>query len=258
MSVADAAIADGALVQVTKQPTKENPTENAARALLAEFGTVKGNSDTRLIVSLAMSGLTVQEYANAERRAIELSAQVDKNSGWQPPKDATGRAKYGPKQSSMASAASTRRQLFGALKHAGIELLGNLPPSGVYNPDTLPAFAHAVNLARAYLKDRGIDWTGQKTEDARRDRQTRAETKTWQQARDMAEAQNPIQPGENRAQWAQRVQEAIPDIEAELIDAARAKIIQAKADALFKELGVNGTADLIEALSAHLHATAKA
>ena len=109
------AIADAGMVPISKQEPKPTSVQNAARALFAEFGKVD-NNPTRVILGLVSSGLTCGEYDMAEQQALAMAKATDEASGWKPAPDAKGRDKYGPKQSSMASAASNRRQVFGAAK----------------------------------------------------------------------------------------------------------------------------------------------
>lgn len=257
MSVADVEISEVGALPIAKSPIVDTTVQTHARAIFAEFGKVVGNGTTRAVIDIAMSGVSCDMYDRIEQAAIEMAKLADKTSGFEAASDAKGAAKYGPRQASMRVQASMRRQLFGAAR-LNLGAVVSIPASGIVNPDTYPGFVQAVNLARAYLKDKGVDWTGRAVDDLRRDRETKKQTATWKQARDMAEAQNPMQAGETLQMWQTRVMEAVPDIEASLIDEARAKELTKRAKALFEEFGVLGTADLIAALQQQVDNSAKA
>ena len=207
----------------------------AARALFAEFGNVD-NRPTRTIVGLAQSGMTCAEYDEAEQQAIGMAKAADTASGWQPPADAKGRAKYGPKQSSMATQASYRRQVFGAAR-LNLTCIVSIPESGIVNPDTFPSFMAAYKAASAWLKNQGIDWQGRATDDLRREKEQRQETAAYREARDQVEKDMPQKPGESIGEWQARIADTIAATIASNADKARDKAIRAAAAKIVEQFG---------------------
>ena len=173
-----------------------------------------------------------------------MADEIDKASGFV--KDEKRR--YGPKRNSLNTQASERRQVFGAIRQGGLETIVSVPESGIVNYDTLPAWQGALASARAYLKQKGVDWQGEASEDKRKHRDQKADSRAWQQARAMAEVQNPQQAGETYAVWQARITEAMQDIRAEIDDAERTKVLKKQAEALFKEYGSMGCLELAEML----------
>lgn len=229
-----------------KAQARSMDVTGAARALFATFGIVE-NTTTRTVVELALSGMTCDEYDNAEKQAGIMAQQADKAAGWTPPADAKGRAKYGPKQSSMATQASNRRQIFGAAR-LNLAAIVSVPESGIVNPDTFPAFSVAYNKAKTYLKENGIDWTGRATEDARRDRETKAETQAYAKARADVEARFPMQPGETIGQWQSRISDTIEETLVAMQDKEHLAAVKKMAEKVLKEHGKLFALDLAEML----------
>lgn len=244
MSVATAEIVDHGLMPVAKSEVKETSVNYHARSILDAFASVKDNSQTRLVVQLAMSGMSCHEYDMVEKAAAKMADKMDELSGFQSSKE----KRYGPKRNSLNTQASERRQVFGAVKHGGIGILVSIPESGLVNFDTLPAWAAARGLAREYLKDKKIDWQGQANDDKRRQREQKADSRAWEQARNMAEQQNPQEPGETYAMWQTRILEAAQDIRAEIDDDMRTKELEKVAKGLFMEYGNMGAIELAEML----------
>lgn len=215
MSTADAQIADFALTPVTKQAPQQNTSVAlAAKSLFEVFGSTGENKSTRVLVDLVLGGLTYEEYNDAEKAALKLAAEYDKLAGWEPKEGVKGRGAYGPKQSSMASRASERRQVFGAIKQGGVSLLVSLPPSGVVNYDTLPVFSQAVQKAREYLRnptgapkgeEQPVDWTGRPTEDKRREKADLAEAALSDKVVNSLRAKLPKDKEETQAAWMLRL-----------------------------------------------------
>lgn len=231
------AIETGMLSPIVKQQPVNNAVGNAARQLFAVFGNTD-NKTTRCVVELALSAMTFTEYDQAEKGALAMAASADKASGWVVPENAKGRDKYGPKQSSMATQASMRRQLFGAAK-MNPACIVSIAPNGLINFDTLPTFVKAVDKARAFLNEQGVDWQGQKTDDLRKQRDNKADNKAWAAARAVAEEQVVRQPGEPYAMWQARVTEAMADIRAEMDDEAAKEKADKLAQAFIDKHGVN-------------------
>ena len=173
-----------------------------------------------------------------------MADEIDKASGFV--KDEKRR--YGPKRNSLNTQASERRQVFGAIRQGGVETIVSVPESGTVNYDTLPAWQGALAQARAYLKNKGVDWQGEASEDKRKHREQKADKRLWDQARDMAEAQHPMQPGETWGQWQARVNEHTNDIRAELDDAEQTRMLKKQAEKLFAEYGSMGCLELAEML----------
>lgn len=238
------AIQQAAARPVDKDRATDAPVHGAARQIFGIFSQTEGSAKTRVMLSIFASGLTVEEYSAAEKEASTMAKEADRLSGW----DASGkkgRDAYGPKQSTCASQATMRRQVFGALRLAGVQVLVNVPDGAIINPDLIPTWAEAYAKAKAYLHQEGIDWMGEKTEDARRHR----EAKKAQASADAAEEQlmkdNPQQAGESYGQYKARIakkldeaieQQQVEQATASLADVAKKLIEKHGADAA-RELG---------------------
>lgn len=244
MSVATAEIVDHGLQPVAKAAQVETSVNYHARSILDAFASVKDNSQTRLIVQLALSGMSCHEYDLIEKSAAKMADKMDELAGFITSKE----RRYGPKRNSLNTQASERRQVFGAVKHGGIGILVSIPESGLVNFDTLPAWQQARATARDYLKGKSIDWQGQASDDKRRAREQKADSRAWEQARNMAEQQNPQQPGETYAMWQTRILEAAQDIRAEIDDSLRTKELEKEAKGLYLEYGNMGAVELAEML----------
>lgn len=119
----------------------------AATDLFETFADVtEGKSRVEVLVNL--QALTVKEFQAALKMAIKRAAKHDTTDGFVAPDDATGAAKYGPRELSLRSSTSQASQIWGALKQGIIET-----PKG---------FKTGVNAARKALKAMGVKWTGEK------------------------------------------------------------------------------------------------
>ena len=237
-------VASAGMLPVAKAVPQETSVNYHARSILDAFASVKDNSQTRLIVQLALSGMSCHEYDMIEKSAAKMADKMDELAGFITSKE----RRYGPKRNSLNTQASERRQVFGAVKHGGIGILVSIPESGLVNFDTLPAWQGARATAREYLKEKGIDWQGQQSDDKRRAREQKADSRAWEQARNMAEQQNPQQPGETYAMWQTRILEAAQDIRAEIDDELRTKELEKVAKGLYLEYGNMGAVELAEML----------
>ncbi len=244
MSVADAAIADFALTPVNASAQVETTIQKNARTLFAIFGQVESNEKTIAIVRMAEQGMPPSDYDAVEAAAIEMARKADEAMGWKPAADAKGTAKYGPKRQSMMVQASMRRQIFGAVRAGGISVLVSVPENGIVNPDTFPGFVEATSKARAYLQKHNINWKGEATEDARRDKATRKESAEFRKQRQASEDACPMQAGETIADWQKRVNLHMES----RAESQRQKTIRERAQALFAEFGVAGSLELADAL----------
>lgn len=239
-------IADVGMVPISKAKPVDTTINHHARSIFAAFGNAD-NKQTRVVIEMAMAGVSCDMYDRIEAEAILMAKEADAIAGFIPKPDAKGSEKYGSKQASMRVQASMRRQVFGAAR-LNLSALVSIPASGIVNPDTYPTFQQAVNLARVWLHAQKIDWQGNKVEDLRRQRTQKADSRMWQQARDTAEQQNPQQPGETYAQWQARIIEVSQDIRAEIEDKDREKTLMAQAKKLFQEYGIEGSLMLSDML----------
>ena len=186
-----------------QQPTQQ-PVADAAHVLCAQFAQPESTqSRTRAIWDMSRT-LTCAEFDSAMAKALKLAADNDKATGWKPADDATGRAKYGPSQSSLATVASQCRQVFGATK-IDPECIVSLPQSGVVNPDLFPNWSKAVTLAREFLADKGIDWQGNNVESVKAARKNKQKTEGDAEAVAEVMSANPQNPGETMADYMARI-----------------------------------------------------
>ena len=177
-------------------------------------------------------------------RALKIAAANDKAAGWNPPSDATGRAKYGPSQSVLATVASQCRQVFGATK-IDPECIVSLPQSGVVNPDLFPNWSRAYALAREFLAEKGCDWQGNPLSEVQAARKSKQQTAQTSAAMAEVMAAHPQNPGESMADYMQRIAD---DLEAyTLTKQAQATAAAAKKELtrLIKVYGEN-VADILE------------
>lgn len=148
--------------QVTKdEALKTGRYNKAAASIWGAFGKGQDNHKTRILFELVNQGFTFAEYDQIERMAIEMAAQADAATGFSPPAESKGRAKYGPKQSAMAQRGSERRQVFGTLKQ-NASVIVHVPDGGIVSTDLLPAFDVALAKAREWLRKNSLNWEGQK------------------------------------------------------------------------------------------------
>ena len=236
-------IANVGMVPISKQEPKPTSVQNAARALFAEFGKVD-NNPTRVILGLVSSGLACGEYDQAEQQALAMAKATDEASGWKPAADAKGRDKYGPKQSSMASAASNRRQVFGAAK-LNMNAIISVPDSGIVNPDTYPAFSVAYKKAREFLSDQGLTWDGKARADVDQAKAHDQAFKAQYKAEEQARKETPKEPGETYQEWEHRCRAIAKDILQSVEDKARADAVAKIVASLMEKHG----AEMCEAIA---------
>jgi hypothetical protein len=226
----------GMLSPMTGTSPKNSAVSNAAKQLFDVFS-LGENKTTRTVVELSLSGMTCQEYNEAEKGAIALAASVDRLSGWVVKEGVKGRSAYGPKQSSMASQASQRRQIFGASR-LNLSCIVSVPDSGLVNFDTLPSFVVALNNSRAYLKANGLDWTGQRSDDLRQQRADKNDSKARSAAREQAEEDNPRAQGEDYKAWQLRILEIADDVLVEMEEKEQTEKAMKVAKSLLEKYGV--------------------
>jgi hypothetical protein len=238
------AIHQAAARPVDKDRADEAPIHGAARQIFGIFSQTEGSAKTRVMLSIFHNGLTVEEYAAAEKEAAAMAKEADRLSGWST-EGKKGRDAYGPKQSTCASQASMRRQVYGALRLAGVGVLVHVPDGAVINPDLIPTWAEAYAKAKAFLHQQGVDWMGEKTEDARRNREAKAAKASADAAEEQLMKDNPQQAGESYGQYKARIagaldkaieQQRAAEAQATLADVAKKLIEKHGADAA-REIG---------------------
>lgn len=228
-------------------PQQTQDVANAAHILVTQFAQPeRTQSRTRAIWTMATM-LTVTEFSQAMDKALETAKANDKTAGFTPASDAKGRDKYGPMQSTLATVASQCRQVFGACKIDPESIVIATPDGAVVNPDLFPNWSKAYEKARAFLTEKGIDWTGNPVSEIKAARKAKA--KRSDDAEVMAEvmAAHPQQAGESMADYMVRIAD---DVAAE--SATRhAKMVAEKAqkelERLIKVYG-DDVADILEAM----------
>ena len=228
-------------------PQQTQDVANAAHILVAQFAQPESTqSRTRSIWEMALS-LTVTEFSQAMDKALEQAKANDKAAGFTPASDAKGRDKYGPMQSTLATVASQCRQVFGACKIDPESIVSATPDGAVVNPDLFPNWSKAYEKARAFLTEKGIDWTGNPVSEIKAARKAKA--KRADDADVMAEvmAAHPQQAGESMADYMVRIADDV----ASASDARHAKMVAEKAqkelERLIKVYG-DDVADILEAM----------
>ncbi len=230
----------------TQQPAQQ-PVADAAHVLVAQFAQPESTqARTRAIWEMALS-LTVAEFQDAMTRALTQAAANDKAAGFVPASTAKGRDKYGPMQSTLATVASQCRQVFGACKIDPESIVSATPDGAVVNPDLFPNWSKAYEKARAFLADKGIDWTGNTVSEVKAARKAKA--KRADDADVMAEvmAAHPQQAGESMADYMVRIAD---DVEAATQTKHAAKMAEAATKELTRLIKVYGddVADILEAM----------
>lgn len=218
MEHAMATIAAAGLSSVASTGATFNTGKDTAGFSLYEAFAIQAQKDARItcIVQLVKDGMTCAEYDEAVKAAIGHAAAADKLTGFVPAEGAKGRDKYGPLQSSMAQRASEMRQVFGYLKHhEGAQARGYL--------ETLAD-------ARAWLKEKGIDWTGADVKAQRAAAEATKQTKALADATRAAMLTTPKVEGETQGQWFERVaqnaQKAIAEAESKAADSKVQKCLE--------------------------------
>ena len=234
-------------------PQQTQDVANAAHILVAQFAQPESTqSRTRAIWTMATM-LTVAEFTQAMDKALDQAKANDKAAGFIPASDAKGRDKYGPMQSTLATVASQCRQVFGACKIDPESIVSATPDGAVVNPDLFPNWSKAYEKARAFLTDKGIDWTGNPVSEVKAARKAKA--KRADDADVMAEvmAAHPQQAGESMADYMVRIAD---DVAAESDKRHAQKMADAAAKELTRLIKVYGddVADILEAMVIRHHA----
>lgn len=228
-------------------PQQTQDVANAAHILVAQFAQPESTqSRTRAIWYMATM-LTVAEFSQAMDKALETAKANDKTAGFIPASDAKGRDKYGPMQSTLATVASQCRQVFGACKIDPESIVSTTPDGAVVNPDLFPNWSKAYEKARAFLTEKGIDWTGNPVSEIKAARKAKA--KRADDADVMAEvmAAHPQQAGESMADYMVRIADDV----AEASDKRHtAKVNESATKELTRLIKVYGAdvADILEAM----------
>jgi len=135
----------------------------------------------------------------------------------------------------------------GACKIDPESIVSTTPDGAVVNPDLFPNWTKAYEKARAFLADKGIDWTGNTVSEVKAARKAKA--KRADDADVMAEvmAAHPQQAGESMADYMVRIADDV----ASASDARHAKMVAEKAqkelERLIKVYG-DDVADILEAM----------
>jgi hypothetical protein len=228
----------------TQQP---QPIADAANVLVQQFAQPESTqARTRSIWTMATT-LTVAEFQDAMTRALAQAAANDKAAGFIPASTAKGRDKYGPMQSTLATVASQCRQVFGACKIDPESIVSATPDGAVVNPDLFPNWSKAYEKARAFLADKGVDWTGKPVSEVKAARKAKA--KRADDADVLAEvmAAHPQQAGESMADYMVRIAD---DVAAESDKRHATKINESATKELTRLIKVYGddVADILEAM----------
>lgn len=229
------------------QQPQPQPIVDAAHTLVNEFAQPERTQSRTLSIWKMATMLTVAEFQDAMTRALAQAAANDKAAGWQPGAGVTGRKAYGPMQSTLATVASQCRQVFGACKIDPESIVSATPDGAVVNPDLFPNWSKAYEKARAFLTDKGVDWTGNPVSEIKAARKAKA--KRTDDADVMAEvmAAHPQQAGESMADYMVRIAD---DVEAASQTKHAAKMAEAATKELTRLIKVYGddVADILEAM----------
>jgi hypothetical protein len=152
-------------------------------------------------------------------------------------------------QSTLATVASQCRQVFGACKIDPESIVSATPDGAVVNSDLFPNWSKAFEKARAFLADKGVDWTGNPISELKAARKAKA--KRADDADVMAEvmASHPQQAGESMADYMVRIADDV----AEASDKRHAeKMTECATKELTRLIKVYGdnVADILEAMVA--------
>jgi hypothetical protein len=242
------AIAEQGMTQVAKDVAiRSGAMSKAAGSLFGAFVKAADNQRTRAIYSLVTQGFTIEEFEEIERQCAKLASEADKANGFTPEPDAKGRAKYGPKQSTMASRGSERRVVFGVFK-LHMAAIVSPGPSGVVNPDTLPNWEIAVQQARAYLHSNKLNWQGESSEKLTGRKQLKIEYAARDAAREQIERENPQKVGETIEAYYARVAPLVAEAAQARKSEATAKVIDETAAKLIQEHGMAFCVKLAECI----------
>lgn len=214
------------------QQPQPQPVADAANVLVQQFAQPESTqARTRAIWTMATM-LTVAEFQDAMNKALDQAKANDKAAGFIPASDAKGRDKYGPMQSTLATVASQCRQVFGACKIDPESIVSATPDGAVVNPDLFPNWSKAYEKARAFLADKGIDWTGNTLSDKEQARKNKKASADDAEIEAAVKAKHPKAMGESLADYNTRIAPFMDEAEAEFME----KRIQTTAEKEFKKL----------------------
>jgi len=239
------------------QKPAQQDVANAAHMLVSQFAQPESTqSRTRCIWEMA-TRLTVGEFSTAMEKALEQAKANDKAAGFTPANDAKGRDKYGPMQSTLATVASQCRQVFGACKIDPESIVSATPDGAVVNSDLFPNWSKAYEKARAFLAEKGVDWTGNNVSEVKQAKKAKAKRATDADAMAEVMQANPQQAGESMADYMVRIAD---DVEAATNAKAHALIVEQAKKELTRLIKVYGEtmSDVLEEMVLQNNALADA
>lgn len=152
----------------------------------------KQSTQVQLLVTIAMAGLTCAEFQAQCKAAQALADETDKATGFTPKADAKGADKYGPKRKVLNQRLSEAKQIFGAMKIAGVELVKE------------KGYWASLQTARDFLAEKNVYWDGEPIPTDAAKAQAK-ETKGVTKAMAQAMKDNPQQAGEDMAEYMARL-----------------------------------------------------
>jgi len=238
------------------QAAPGTPVSVAAASLLATFGEAEQTQNkVSTLYFMAIDGLTCEEFDAACTEALATAKNADKLAGWVVG-DKKGRDAYSPRQSSLASAQTGMRQVFG-VSRLNPETIVKQGPSGIVSLDLFPNMSKAVQAAAVWLASTNEDgtkqpmnWRGVLLSAEQVSKKRKQAARNDQAAFDLAAAANPRQAGEDDAQYEARIEKLVPQYAEQLADAyvtEQAKKLWAK---LVEKHGKNTAVDLVAELMA--------
>ena len=222
-----ALVAPSASAQAQKQQAPAgSAVSHAAAALLDTFGQAEATQNkVSTLYFMAIDGLTCEEFDSACTEALSNAKNADKANGWIIG-DKKGRDAYGPRQSSLASAQTGMRQVFG-VSRLNPDAIVKPGPSGIVSLDLFPNMSRAVAAAAAWLSSKNADgtkvpmnWRGVPLSDEQVSRKRKATARADAAAFDLAAAANQRQAGEDDAQYEARIEGLMGKYAEELADKA--------------------------------------
>lgn len=229
------------------QQPQQQDVANAAHILVTQFAQPESTqSRTRAIWTMATM-LTVTEFSQAMDKALDQAKANDKAAGFVPASDAKGRDKYGPMQSTLATVASQCRQVFGACKIDPESIVSATPDGAVVNSDLFPNWSKAYELARAFLTEKGVDWTGNPVAEVKAARKAKAKRAASDDVEKQVKAQHPQMPGESMAQYLVRIAPMMDEAEEKAHATAVTEAATKELTRLIKVYG-DSVADILEAM----------
>lgn len=232
--------------QNAQQPQTADVAQ-AAHTLVAQFAQPESTQQRTLAIWTMAQTLTVAEFSQAMDKALETAKANDKAAGFIPASAAKGRDKYGPMQSSLATLASQCRQVFGACKIDPESIVSATPDGAVVNPDLFPNWSKAYEKAHNFLKEKGIDWTGNTLSDVKQARKAKAKRAASDDVEAQVKAQHPQMPGESMAQYLVRIAPMMDEAEEKSHTVAITEAATKELTRLIKVYG-DDVADILEAM----------